>query len=69
MGPWKVTTTFSLSLVDLDVKKYSSHMEIKIQITKMSDFISIVFTNVKAHISNFILINIIYKIRREKNKF
>lgn len=44
-------------------------MEIKIQITKMSDFISIVFTNVKAHISNFILINIIYKIRREKIKF
>lgn len=44
-------------------------MAIKIQITKISDFISIVFTNIKAHISNFILINIIYKIRREKNKF
>lgn len=42
-------------------------MAIKIQITKISDFISIVFTNIKAHISNFILINIIYKIRREKN--
>lgn len=59
MGPWKVTSTSSLCLVDLDVKKYSSHMAIKIQITKVSDFISTVFTNIQAHISDFILIKII----------